>query len=127
MRKSIAMALHEELEAILSNAEHASRGDHFAVYADVNAVKHGGDRATGETMSYDDDEHAPWRVLRSPTHGAQDMMAAAYAAAPMTHAQKNKPTFRIDLLFASGAIAANAHAAAASALGSLPATHLPLA
>jgi hypothetical protein len=127
MRKSIARALHEELETILSNAEYAARGDHFIVYADVNAVEHGGDRATGETTSYDDDEHALWRALRSPAHGLQDLMAAAYAVPPMTYAPKNKPTSRIDLLFASGAIAANAHAATASALGSLSATHLPLA
>jgi hypothetical protein len=127
MRKSIARALHEELDTILSNAEYATRGDHFIVYADVNAVEHGGDRATGETTSYDDDEHALWRALRSPAHGLQDLMAAAYAVPPMTYAPKNKPTSRIDLLFASGAIAANAHAATASALGSLSATHLPLA
>jgi hypothetical protein len=127
MRKSIARALHEELDTILSNAEYAARGDHFIVYADVNAVGHGGGRATGETTSYDDDEHALWRALRSPAHGLQDLMAAAYAVPPMTYAPKNKPTSRIDLLFASGAIAANAHAATASALGSLSATHLPLA
>jgi hypothetical protein len=127
MRKNIAEALHEELEAILSNAEYAARGDHFIVYADVNAVEHGGDRATGETTSYDDDEHALWRALSNPTHGLQDLMAAAYAVPPMTYAPKNKPTSRIDLLFASAAIAAKAHAATASSLGSLSATHLPLA
>jgi hypothetical protein len=109
MRKSIARALHEKLEAIRSNAEQASRGDHFAVYADVNAVKHGADRATGETTSYDDDEHAPWRALRSPTHGLQDLMAADYAAPPLTYAPKNKPTSRIDLLFAYTPFRKNSH------------------
>jgi len=126
-RASMAESLYQELDRILSNEDYRRRGDHFIVYADVNSISHGGDRSRGEIHNYDNHEHALWRVLQGKAHNLQDLMSMAYSIPPMTYIPQGDPTSRIDVLFASEAIATKAHAATSRQTGSLSATHLVLA
>lgn len=97
------------------------------MYADANEVEHGDDRAVNETNSYDNCESALWRVLRDDAFQLQDLTSMAYTIPPMTYTPKGNPASRINLIFASKALADRACAGTASALGAMSATHLPLA
>ena len=59
-----AEALAGELRRVIHTLLHVCGNGAKVVMGDMNAVKDAGDRSSGRLQSYDDNPHAPWRVLQ---------------------------------------------------------------